>query len=81
LFLKNPEILGLKGWATTTSRFKSLNLESFSIKALLYSINISYVDPKGTTNSKEHNEISKKYGLDRHTTSAYLIALKGIKII
>nr|NAZ28239.1 transposase [Caldivirga sp.] len=37
-----------------------------------------YVNPRGTTNSKEHDEAMKKHGLDRHTASAYLIALKGL---
>ena len=49
------------------------------MKAPLYSIRVEYVDPKGTTRSKEHDEVMRKYGLDRHTASAYLIALKGIE--
>jgi len=36
------------------------------------------VNPKGTTNSTEHDELMRKYRLDRHTASAYLIALKGL---
>ena len=39
------------------------------------------IDPKGTTHSREHKEIMKKRGLDRHMASAYLIALKGLKVI
>lgn len=35
--------------------------------------------PKGTTKSKEHDEVMKIYGLDRHTASAYLIAFRGIE--
>ena len=49
------------------------------MKASLYSIEVKYVNPRGTTNSREHNETMRRYGLDRHTTSAYLIAMKGIK--
>jgi hypothetical protein len=30
------------------------------------------------TSSEEHDEIMKRYGLDRHVTSAYLIALRSI---
>jgi len=30
-------------------------------------------------NPKEHGEVMRKYGLDRHTASAYLIALKSIE--
>jgi len=39
----------------------------------------AYVDPRGTTNSREHGEIMRRYSLDRHVASAYLIALKGPK--
>jgi len=41
--------------------------------------NVILVNPYGTTHSKEHNMIMRKYGLDKHTASAYLIALKGLK--
>ena len=43
------------------------------------SIDTRYVDPRGTTSSREHSEIMRKYSLDKHTASAYLIALKGPK--
>ncbi len=92
LFLENPEILGKlrvlwirngkrlhRNYNWRVSVFRSSIIETISMKAPLYSINIEYVDPKGTTNSKEHDEAMKKYGLDRHTASAYLIALKGIE--
>jgi len=46
------------------------------MKAPLYSINVEHVEPKGTTHSEEHDKIMKKYGLDRHTVSAYIIVLK-----
>ena len=49
------------------------------LKAPLYGIEVRYVDPKGTTSSREHNEITEKHRLDKHTASAYLIALKGLK--
>jgi len=39
------------------------------------------VDPRGTTNSKEHGEAMAKYGLDRHTASAFLIAKRGLEHI
>jgi len=29
--------------------------------------------------SREHDEIMKRYGLDRHAASAYLIALRGLR--
>jgi len=49
------------------------------VMALKYGFRVLLVDPKGTTNSREHSELMKRYGLDRHTASAYLIALKGLK--
>jgi len=37
-------------------------------------------NPKGTTSSKEHDEIMKRKGLDKHTASAYIIACKALKM-
>jgi len=92
LFLENPEVLGKlkllwirngrrlhRNYNWRVSVFRSSVIEMVAMKTPLYSIKVDYVDPKGTTHSKEHNEIMRKYGLDSHTTSAYLIALKGIK--
>jgi len=85
--LENPEILGVLklfwirngdrrhrnyNWKVIT--FRSRVIEMIALKAPLYSIEVRYVDPKGTTNSKEHDEAMKKLGLDRHTASAYLVA-------
>ena len=39
---------------------------------------MEYINPKGTTNSAKHSEIMRKYELDRHCASTYLIALRGI---
>jgi hypothetical protein len=58
--------------------FRSSIIERITMKAPLYSIETKYVNPRGTTNSTEHDELMKKYGLDRHTASAYLIALRGL---
>ena len=92
LFLENPDILGrLKlMWIRSGERkhenynyrvatFRNSVIEMIAMKAPLYSIKAKYVDPKGTTNSEEHDEAMRRYGLDRHTASAYLIALKGLK--
>jgi transposase len=54
-------------------------IEMIELKTPLYGIEVKYIDPKGTTNSEEHDEAMKRYGLDRHTASAYLIALKGLR--
>jgi hypothetical protein len=91
LFLENPEVLGrLKlMWIRNGDRkhenynykvmiFRNSIIEKITMKTPLYSIVTKYVDPKGTTNSLEHDELMKKYRLDRHTASAYLIALKGL---
>ena len=92
LYLENPETLGhLKTlWIRKSDRgnsnynfrvqvFRTRIVEKISLKAPLYSIDTRYVDPRGTTSSRKHGEIMRKYGLDRHTASAYLIALKGLK--
>jgi transposase len=50
-----------------------------ALKAPLYGIEVKYVDPRGTTSSREHNEVTKRYGLDRHAASAYLIALRDLR--
>jgi hypothetical protein len=92
LFLENPEVLGrLKlVWVRNGDRkhenynhkvtiFRSTIIERITMKAPLYSIRVGYVNPRGTTNSKEHDELMKRYGLNRHTASAYLIALRGLR--
>ena len=91
LFLENPEVLGrLKlVWIKRGDRghenynhrvmvFRSSIIEKIALKAPLYSIRAGYVSPKGTTNSEEHNELMRKYRLDRHTASAHLTALRGL---
>jgi len=50
-----------------------------AVKAPLYSIDVKYVNPRGTTHSREHAEAMRKHRLDKHTASAYFIALKGLK--
>jgi hypothetical protein len=92
LFLENPEVLGRlrlmwirsggrnhENYNHKVSVFRNSIIEKIVMKAPLYSIETKYVNPRGTTNSKEHDELMKKYGLDRHTASAYLTALRGLK--
>jgi hypothetical protein len=92
LFLENPEVLGrLKlMWIRNGDRkhenynhkvmtFRSTIIEKIAMKAPLYSIRVGYVSPRGTTNSTKHDELMRKYRLDRHTASAYLTALRGLK--
>ena len=45
----------------------------------LYGLKTSYVDPANT--SKIGEKLAKKLGIDKHTASAYVITLKGIKSI
>ena len=39
------------------------------------------VDPKGTTHSREHEEVIKRRGLDRHMASAYIVAHRVSEVI
>ncbi len=93
LFLENPEVLGKirllwirngrrlhrnYNWKVMT--FRSSVIEIIAMNAPLYSIRVKYMEPKGTTKSKEHDEIMKRYRIDRHTASAYIIALKGLNL-
>ena len=90
--LENPEIIGYlryywirngdrktKNYNYKKSIFRNKIIEAITYKAPLYSLRTIYVNPKGTTHSKEHDEIMRKHGLDRHSASAYLIAERGIK--
>ena len=62
------------------SRFaKKELLQHAIISAMKYGFKILLVNPRGTTRSKEHDKAMRKYGLDRHTASAYLIAVKSIE--
>ncbi|WP_048052272.1 hypothetical protein [Saccharolobus islandicus] len=51
------------------------------IKALRLGFNVILVNPKGTTNSEDHEKVMREKGFDRHTASAYLIALKGLGML
>jgi len=48
-------------------------------KAPLYTMRVAYVDPRGTTSSREHDEAVRGHGLDKRTASAYLMALKHLQ--
>ena len=51
------------------------------IKALRLGFNVILVNPKGTTNSEEHEKVMREKGFDKRKASAYLIALRGLKVI
>jgi len=93
IVLENPNVVGYlryywikngkrknKNYNFKVSIFRNSLIERISYKAPLYSMNVVYVSPKGTTHSKEHEKIMKEKGLDRHTASAYLIALKYLQL-
>jgi hypothetical protein len=50
-------------------------------KTPLYAMHAIAVNPKGTTHSEEHAYVMKRYRLDRHMASAYLIALRARRIL
>jgi hypothetical protein len=91
LYLEDPEVLGRLRllWVKNGDRwnryfnykvsiFRSSIIEKIVMKAPLYSIRVGYVSPRGTTNSKKHDKVMRRYGFDKHTASAYLIALRGL---
>jgi len=62
------------------TRFAKRQLIQYGVvMALKYGFKTLLTNPRGTTNSKEHEELMRRYGLDRHTASAYLTALRGLK--
>lgn len=91
IVLENPEVIGYlrycwikngerrsRNYNYRVSIFRNRITEVITYKAPLYAVNVVYVNPRGTTHSKEHDEIMRRHGLDRHTASAHLIALKGL---
>ena len=82
-------LLAIKKRRYTRSRIANRKITRFAKKQLLqygivmamkYGFKVLLINPKGTTSSKEHDEVMRKYGLDKHTASAYLIALKGLNL-
>jgi len=92
IVLENPNVVGYlryywvrngerkgKNYNYKVSIFRNKVIERITYKAPLYSMNVTYVSPRGTTHSEKHDEIMREIGLDRHTASAHLIALKYLK--
>jgi len=88
--VENPEVIGYlkyywvrngdrksENYNYKVSIFRNSIIERIVWKAPLYGLHVVTVDPKGTTHSKDHEYVMRRYGLDRHTASAYLIALKA----
>ncbi len=91
LFLENPELLGRvrllwnrngrrlhRNYNWKVSIFRSRIIEMISLKAPLYGLPTSFVDPRGTTGSEENTVLQKKLRVDRHTASAVLVAMRGL---
>ncbi|MFZ8789298.1 MAG: hypothetical protein ACO2OZ_06470 [Acidilobaceae archaeon] len=83
LFLvKRRKFTTSKSGNRKVSRFaKKQMLVHGVIKALRLGFNVILVNPKGTTNSEDHEKVMREKGFDRHTASAYLIALRGLEVI
>ncbi|MEJ2776217.1 hypothetical protein WIW90_08370 [Sulfolobaceae archaeon RB850M] len=83
LFLvKKRKFTRSKSGNRKVSRFaKRQMLTHGVIKALRLGFNVVLVNPKGTTNSEDHDKVMREKGFDRHTASAYLIALKGLGML
>jgi len=54
-------------------------IEMIRMKAPLCGIKTSYVNPANT--SKIGEELMRKLGVDKHTASAYVIALRRLKLL
>ena len=59
--------------------FRSKVIEMIRMKAPLYGIKTSCVNPANT--SKIDEELMRKLGVDKHTASAYVIVLRGLKLL
>jgi len=88
--VENPEAIGYlkyywvrngdrksKNYNYKVSIFRNSIIERIMWKAPLYGLQVVTVNPKGTTRSEDHEYAMRKCGLDKHTASAYLIALRA----
>lgn len=73
LFLEDPDVLGRlrpawmrngrrlhRNYNWETAIFRGRVIEMIALKAPIYAIRVGYVDPRGTTHSREHDEAVKK---------------------
>lgn len=93
LAVESPEVIGYlkyywirngnrgsRSYNYRVSIFRNAIIERLVWKAPLYGLKVVPISPRGTTRSKDHDYVMRRYGLDRHTASAYLIALKTRKL-
>jgi len=80
LIIKKKRYTKSKSANRKIARFAKRELLQYGIAmAMKYSFKVLLVNPKWTTKSEEHDKAMKRYGLDRHSASAYIIALQGIE--
>ncbi|MEM4843258.1 MAG: hypothetical protein QXU08_02460, partial [Ignisphaera sp.] len=78
--IKRREFTGSPIANRKISRFAKRQLLVYAVvMSLKYGLKPALVDPRGTSSSHEHRFIMGKHGLDRHTVSAYLIALRYLQ--
>ncbi|MFA4798593.1 hypothetical protein [Pyrococcus kukulkanii] len=88
--LENPRVLGYlkyywirngercgRNYNYKVATFRNSVIERIAYKAPLYGLKVVFVNPAETSTGTE--ELQKKLGLDKHTASAYTIALKTLK--
>lgn len=78
LWIKNGKRFN-ENYNYAVQTFRSKVIEMIRMKAPLYEMKPSYVNPANT--SKISEELMRKLGVDRHTASAYVIALRGLKLL
>ena len=78
LWLKNGRRFN-KNYNYAVQSFRSRVIETIKMKAPLYGMKTSYVNPANT--SKISEKLARKLGVDKHTASAYVIALRGLKLL
>lgn len=78
LWIKNGRRFS-KNYNYSVQTFRSRVIEMIRMKAPIYGLKTSFVNPANT--SKLAKAKSKKLGVDVHTASAYIIALKGLKML
>ena len=92
IYLENPSVLGKlklfwikngkrfnENYNYSVQTFRSRVIEMIRLKAPLYGLKTSYVNPANT--SKIGESLATKFRVDRHTASAYVVALRGLKLL
>ncbi len=62
-------------------RFRARTIDDITQVAREHGVPVIEVDPRGTTHSEEHSEVTRRYGVDKHTASAILVARRGLRKI